>query len=132
MMTEKEIEAFLGELDGRTSTRGEAAIKKVRFSPLDTLPQERPIKTGLGHIEDVKVVISAELGEITMKFRDVLNLDVDSVIDLNKSAGDAINIYINDKKAALGEIIVVNDSFAVRINSMIPPKKLKRETNHGQ
>lgn len=131
MMTEKEIEAFLGELDGGTSTRGEAAIKKVRFPPLDTLQQERTIKTGLGHIEDVNVVISAELGEITLKFRDVLNLDVDSVLDLNKSAGDAINIYINDKKAAHGEIIIVNDSFAVRINSMIPPKTLKRETNHG-
>ncbi len=131
MMTEKEIEAFLGELDGGASTRGEAAIKKVRFPPLDALQKDRAMKTGLGHIEDVKVVISAELGDTTMKFRDILNLDVGSVLDLEKSAGDAINIYINDKKTALGEIIIVNDSFAVSIYSMIPPKTLRRETNHG-
>ena len=127
MMTEKEIELFLSELNG-TQGKGEAAIKKVRFPPLDSLRQERTIKTSLAHIEDVKVTISAELGEITLKFREVLNLDVGSVIDLEKSAGDAINVYVNDKKAALGEIIVVNDSFAVRINKLIPPKKVRRES----
>lgn len=127
MMTEKEIELFLSELNG-TQGKGEAAIKKVRFPPLDSLHQERTIKTSLAHIEDVKVTISAELGEITLKFREVLNLDVGSVIDLEKSAGDAINVYVNDKKAALGEIIVVNDSFAVRINKLIPPKKVRRES----
>ncbi|MCL5780222.1 MAG: FliM/FliN family flagellar motor C-terminal domain-containing protein [Firmicutes bacterium] len=126
MMTEKEIELFLSELNG-TQGKGEAAIKKVRFPPLDSLRQERTIKTSLAHIEDVKVTISAELGEIMLKFREVLNLDVGSVIDLEKSAGDAINVYVNDKKAALGEIIVVNDSFAVRINKLIPPKKVRRE-----
>ncbi|WP_238472909.1 FliM/FliN family flagellar motor switch protein [Desulforamulus profundi] len=127
MMTEKEIEQFLSELNG-TQSGGEAAVKKVRFPPLDSLRQERTIKTSLAHIEDVKVTISAELGEITLKFREVLNLDVGSVIDLEKSAGDAINVYVNDKKAALGEIIVVNDSFAVRINKLIPPKKVRRES----
>lgn len=131
MMTEKEIEAFLGELDGGAPTREEAAVKKVRFPPLNSFQKDRAIKTGLGHIEDVKVVISAELGEMTMKFREVLNLDVGSVLDLNKSAGDSINVYVNEKKAALGEIIIVNDSFAVRLNTMIPPKTLKRESNHG-
>ncbi|SHF37102.1 FliM/FliN family flagellar motor switch protein [Desulforamulus putei] len=128
MMTEKEIEQFLSELDG-TQSRGEAAVKKVRFPPLDSLQQQgRAIKTGLAHIEDVKVTISAELGEKIMKFREVLNLDVGSVIDLEKSAGDAIHIYLNEKKTALGEIIVVNDNFAVRINKILPPKNIRRES----
>lgn len=127
MMTEKEIQMFLGELNG-SENREEAAVKKVRFPPLDSLNQERRMKTGLAHIEDVKVTISAELGEMSLKFRQVLNLDVGSVLDLEKSAGDAINVYVNDKKTALGEIIVVNDSFAVRINKLIPPKNLRRES----
>ncbi|CCO09174.1 FliM/FliN family flagellar motor switch protein [Desulforamulus hydrothermalis] len=132
MMTEKEIEQFLSELQD-TPGRGEAAVRKVRFSPLDSLARPgSAIKTGLAHIEDVKVTISAELGEKTMKFREVLNLDVGSVIDLEKSAGDAINVYINEEKTALGEIIVVNDNFAVRINKILPPKRLGERVNHGQ
>ncbi|ABO50908.1 surface presentation of antigens (SPOA) protein [Desulforamulus reducens MI-1] len=127
MMNEKEIELFLSELDG-TQTREEAAIKKVRFPPLDSFRQERIIKTSLSHIEDVKVTISAELGEKILKFREVLNLDVGTVLDMEKSAGDAINVYINDIKAAQGEIIIVNDKFAVRINSITSPKKLRRES----
>lgn len=127
MMTEKEIESFLSELNGG-ETREEAAVKKVRFPPLDSVKQERALRTSMSHIEDVKVTISAELGEKTLKFREVLNLDVDSVIDLEKSAGDPIGVYFNDKKAAHGEIIVVNDKFAVRINAMLPPKKFRRES----
>ncbi|GAB6180197.1 flagellar motor switch protein FliN [Desulfotomaculum defluvii] len=127
MMTEKEIELFLGELDG-AETKEEAAVKKVRFPPLDSLRQERTIKTSLNHIEDVKVTISAELGERSLKFREVLSLDVGTILDLEKSAGDAIGIFVNDKKAAQGEIIVVNDKFAVRINTIIPPKKPRRES----
>ncbi|MEG6520915.1 FliM/FliN family flagellar motor switch protein [Desulfotomaculum sp. 1211_IL3151] len=127
MMTEKEIERFLGELDS-AQAKEEAAIKKVRFPPLDSLRQERSIKTSLSHIDDVKVTISAELGERLLKFREVLSLDVGSVLDLEKSAGDAISVYVNDKKTAQGEIIIVNDKFAVRINSIIPPKKPRRES----
>lgn len=127
MMSEKEIELFLSELN-ETETREEAAIKKVRFPPLDSLTQERALKTSLSHIEDVKVTISAELGEKILKFREVLNLDNGSVIDLEKSAGDPIGVYFNEKRAALGEIIVVNDKFAVRINAMVAPKNHKRES----
>ncbi|AEF94635.1 flagellar motor switch protein FliN [Desulfotomaculum nigrificans CO-1-SRB] len=131
MMTEKEIENFLSEL-GDGVNKGEATVKKVRFPPLDSFRPERTISTSLSHLADVQITISAELGETTLKLREVLNLDVGSVIDLNKSAGDAINIYFNDRKAAKGEVIVVNDSFAVRINSIIPPKTIKRGKHDGQ
>jgi len=132
MMTEKEIASFLSELSDGPETRGGAAVKKVRFPPLDSFRPERTINTGLSHLENIRVTISAELGETRMKFREILNLDVGSVIHLDKSAGDAINIYINDQKAALGEIIVVNDNFAVRINSIDPPKNIRRVVKDGQ
>lgn len=121
MMTEKEIEMFLSELNEQKGR--EAAIKKVRFPPLDSLKQERAISTSLSHLEDVLVTLSAELGDTTLKFREVLNLDIGSVITLDKSAGDAINVYVNEKRVAQGEIIVVSDSFAVRFNRIDSPKK---------
>lgn len=127
MMTEKEIESFLGELDNSKSTKGEAAVKKVRFPPLDSLKQEKPIKTSLGHLEDVHVTLSAVLGDKVLKFREILNLDVDSVISLDKSAGDTINIYINEQETAKGEVIIVNDSFAVRVIAVNPSKNVRRE-----
>lgn len=128
MMTEKEIESFLGELDNGKPTKGEAAVKKVRFPPLDSLKQERPIKTSLGHLEDVRVTLSAVLGDKVLKFREILNLDVDSVISLDKSAGDTINIYINEQETAKGEVIIVNDSFAVRVIAVNPSKNVRRES----
>ncbi|AEG59522.1 FliM/FliN family flagellar motor switch protein [Desulforamulus ruminis] len=124
MMTEKEIESFLSELEDGSVKKEEAAVKKVRFPPLDSARSDRPIKTSLNHLEDVHVTLSAELGEKELKFRQVLNLDVDSIISLDKSAGDTINIFINGKKTAKGEIIVVNDSFAVRIIELKPPKNM--------
>lgn len=128
MMTEKEIESFLGELDNGRPTKGEAAVKKVRFPPLDSLKQEKPIKTSLGHLEDVRVTLSAVLGDKVLKFREILNLDVDSVISLDKSAGDTINIYINEQETAKGEVIIVNDSFAVRVIAVNPSKNVRRES----
>lgn len=131
MMTEKEIAMFLSELGDNEQSVGETAIKKVRFLPLDSIQKTRPINTSLIHLEDIMVNISAELGETTLRLREVLNLDEGSIINLDKSAGDAINININDKRVAMGEIIVVNDSFAVRFNIIAPPKNLRREANNG-
>lgn len=140
-MTEEEIKQFLstmsndnqtGAVDpdaggGRKSGEG---IKKVRFPALNASPRDRNLHTGLTHLENIRLIISAELGSVEMKFRDVLSLDVGSVVDLNKAAGDNINILLNDQPFALGEALVINEKFTVRFNRFYSPKSLVREDTY--
>ncbi|WP_051688349.1 flagellar motor switch protein FliN [Desulfofalx alkaliphila] len=76
------------------------------------------IKATLNHFEDVMMEICVELGQAKIKVKELLNLEVGSVIELNKSAGDNADVYLNNKPFARGEVLVLNDFFAVRLNSI--------------
>lgn len=142
MMTEEEIRAFFSRLQEEGEEErdevsrqapGPAAgvkrsrepeIRRVRFPSLGPAADGR-VKTGLSHLEDVKVTISAELGEATLKVREILNLQNGSLIKLDKTVGDYADLRINGKKFARGEVLVINDVFGVRINSINPSSYLK-------
>ncbi len=113
MLTEEEIRSFL---TGGNS--GEAEIKKVQFPPLAPAKGMGAVKTSMSHLEDVKIEIGVELGQATIKVREVLGLAVGSVIKLDKATGDAVEVTLNRQKFARGEVVVINDSFGVRITSV--------------
>ena len=56
-----------------------------------------------------------------MYVEDVLRLNTDSVIELDKPAGDPVDIYVNDRHVARGEVLVVNDTFCVRVSEITEP-----------
>ena len=80
-------------------------------------------KTGvypeLEFILDIPLEISAEIGRTKMFIRDLLKLNQGSVIELEKFAGEPIEIYVNGKLMAKGEVVIVNDKFGVRITEII-------------
>jgi len=80
-------------------------------------------KTGvypeLEFILDIPLEISAEIGRTKMFIRDLLKLNQGSVIELEKFAGEPVEIYVNGKLMAKGEVVVVNDKFGVRITEII-------------
>jgi flagellar motor switch protein FliN/FliY len=118
MMSEEEIRRFLANLDQETS-----AVSKVQFPVLDAGPlPAMPVKTAVSFLEEVKVNLVAELGETTMKTRDILGLKEGAVIELNRSAGEAIDLIINNQKFARGEVLVLNEIFAVRISAIHSPR----------
>ena len=78
---------------------------------------------------DVPLNISVELGRSQMTLRQTLELVQGSVIELDRLAGDAVDIFVNERLLARGEVVVVDDKFAVRITELIDPKmkqKLRR------
>jgi len=72
---------------------------------------------------DVSLQVTVELGRTRMSVRQVLDLQHGSVVELERLAGDVVDVYVNDRLIARGEVVVVDDKFGVRITELITPKK---------
>lgn len=74
---------------------------------------------GLDLLADVSLNVKIELGRTRMFVEDVLRLNSGAVVELDKLAGDPVDIYVNDRRVARGEVLVVNDNFCVRVSEII-------------
>jgi flagellar motor switch protein FliN len=72
---------------------------------------------------DVPLDVSVELGRCRMSIQDLLVLSPGSVVELDKAAGEPLDILINDRLVARGEAVVVNDKFGVRITDIVSPQE---------
>ncbi len=70
-------------------------------------------------IFDIPLEVSVELGRTKMPIKDLLQLGEGSIIELKKLAGEPIEILINERLVARGEVVVVNEKFAVRLTDII-------------
>ncbi len=68
---------------------------------------------------DVKVKVTVQLGSCQLPMREVLALAPGSIIQLNQHASDPVGLYVNDKLIAYGEVVVVEDSFGIKITQLI-------------
>ena len=82
-------------------------------------PVQTPVPDNLEHLEDVSLTISLELGRTRITLDDALALGEQSALELNKIAGESIDILLNDKLFAHGEIVTVNEHFGVRITEIV-------------
>ena len=73
----------------------------------------------INFLSDVNLDVKIELGRSRMYVEDVLRLNEGSVVELDKPAGDPVDIFVNDRHVARGEVLVVNDNFCVRISEII-------------
>ena len=77
----------------------------------------------LNLILDIPLRVAVELGRTKMVVNDLLNLGQGSVIELNKLAGEPMEVLVNDKLVARGEAVVVNEKFGVRLTDIISPSE---------
>ncbi len=75
----------------------------------------------LDFILDIPLDLSVELGRTRMLVNDLLQLGQGSIVELNKLAGEPLEVYINRKLIARGEVVVVNEKFGVRLTDIITP-----------
>jgi flagellar motor switch protein FliN/FliY len=75
----------------------------------------------LEQLRDVELDVRIELGRARMRLADVLNLADGAVVELDRSAGDPVDIFVNDRLVARGEVVVLNDHFAVRLTQVVSP-----------
>jgi flagellar motor switch protein FliN/FliY len=76
---------------------------------------------------DIPLVVTVELGRTRMLINDLLQLGQGSVIELDKLAGEPMEILVNDKLVARGEVVVLNEKFGIRLTDIISPtERLKQ------
>jgi flagellar motor switch protein FliN/FliY len=85
----------------------------------DSVPSSRKLDLLL----DVPLELSVELGRARMSIQDLLNLSPGSVIELDKIAGEPLDLLVNGRLVARGEAVVVNDKFGVRITDIVSPSE---------
>ena len=75
----------------------------------------------LDFILDIPLKVTVELGRAKMAIRDILQLAQGSVIELQKFAGEPLEVLVNEKLVARGEVVVVNEKFGIRLTDIISP-----------
>lgn len=91
-------EMSMPDLDGRTGSRG---------SP------------SLDMLGDVELHVTVELGRTEMLVEDVLRLSEGSVVELDKLAGDPVDVFVNGRLVARGEVLVLNENFCIRVSEIV-------------
>ncbi|AWG42667.1 flagellar motor switch protein FliN [Candidatus Borreliella tachyglossi] len=99
-------------------------IKGVKLPDLiDTLP-EGVDSSNFGLLMDVSMQVTVELGRTERKIKDILGMSEGTIITLDKLAGEPVDILVNGKVVAKGEVVVIDENFGVRITEII---KIKNE-----
>jgi len=106
--------------------------EQVNQAPLNELNDDGNgpnINPELDVILDIPVTISMEVGNTEISIRNLLQLNQGSVIELDRLAGEALDVLVNGTLIAHGEVVVVNDKFGIRLTDVVSPseriKKLK-------
>jgi flagellar motor switch protein FliN/FliY len=102
-------------------------------APMNTLKDEgRPVPDGdvnLDVILDIPVTIAMEIGRTKINIRNLLQLNQGSVVELDRLAGEPLDVLVNGTLIAHGEVVVVNEKYGIRLTDVISPaervKKLK-------
>ncbi len=93
--------------------------RPVEFAPLAAGPAAAPSANNMSILMDVSLPVSVELGRGKITVKDALGLAPGSVIELDKLAGEPVDILLNDRLIAHGEVVVVNDHFGVRLMDIV-------------
>ena len=72
-------------------------------------------------LHDVDLTVKIELGRARMLVEDVLGLGEGAVVELDKLAGDPVDVFVNEQLIARGEVLVLNDTFCVRVSEIVAP-----------
>jgi flagellar motor switch protein FliN/FliY len=84
-----------------------------------TTEKKRELQLDFEKLLDIEVEISAYLGETELSLSDILRLNVGSVIDLKKPAGESVETYVNGRIIGKGEVMVYEQNLAIRINEIL-------------
>lgn len=99
-----------------------ADVSRAEFQHLSE-PAARPAPRNIDLLMDVSLPIAIELGRTRMSISDILAMGPGSVVELNKLAGEPVDVLVNGKIVAKGEVVVIDENFGVRITQLMTPEE---------
>lgn len=84
-------------------------------------PENQEGTHSLDFILDIPLKVTVELGRSKMSVRDILQLSQGSVVELSKFAGEPLEVLVNDRLVARGEVVTVNEKFGIRLTDILSP-----------
>ena len=97
-------------------------VQAAQFTPLSTTPVQVN-EANIGLILDVPLQVTVELGRTKKSIKDILELSNGSIVELDKLAGESVDIHVNGKLLAKGEVVVIDENFGVRITDIVSPEE---------
>lgn len=88
-----------------------------------TAKNSRPLPEGMSAVYDVPVQVSAVLGRASMQVNQLLKLGRGAVIELDRKVGEAIDIYVNNRLVARGEVVVVEDHLGITMTEIVKSER---------
>jgi len=115
-MSSKDIESIMDAIN----IEGQGAPQEILFGEADEPAEGAPVNLDI--LMDVDLDVKIELGRTRMYVEDIIRLQQGSVVELDKLAGEPVDVRINERLVARGEILVLNDNFCVRITEILDPQ----------
>ena len=116
------VEASVAPLSPQTPPVGGTAVHPAEFAPLEPEGKTQS-STNLDLLLGVPLRVTVELGRRQMTIQEVLELGPGSVIELNRIAGEPVDILVNNQFIARGEVVVVDENFGVRVTEIVSPAR---------
>lgn len=126
---EQMADEWAAAMEEQVETEGaEEDAESVDLEEFDNVPENENINNPeLDIILDIPVTISMEVGSTSITIRNLLQLNQGSVIELDRLAGEPLNVLVNGTLIAHGEVVVVNEKFGIRMTDVISPsERIKR------
>jgi len=102
-------------------TSSKTQVSDVNFDELKRTKPDGKTSFNLDFILDIPLTLTAELGRSKMLISELLQLGQGSVLELTKLAGEPMDVYVNQRLIARGEVVVVNEKFGVRLTDIVSP-----------
>ncbi len=110
---------------------GSTSVSKAEFQHLSQ-PAGVSEPRNIELLMDVNLPVSIELGRTKMSISDILGLGPGSVVELNKLAGEPVDVMVNQKLVARGEVVVIDENFGVRITQLMTPEERLKLLNESE
>ncbi len=119
----REVSALtLNEIEGDSRAKKDTGDDSWDDPPADIPDKPRSVQD-LEAVYDIPVRVSAVLGKSSMQVNELLKLGRGAVVELDRKVGEAIDIYVNDRLVARGEVVVVDDRLGITMTEIIKTQK---------
>lgn len=122
--TPAEVQEAQGEFPNLSQVKMEETMANpAEFQQLNPRPAMPTTANNIDLLLDVEMPVSIELGRTDMPISEILTLGPGSIVELDKLAGEPVDLLVNDKVIAKGEVVVVDENFGVRITMLMSPEE---------